>query len=132
MSKGETNGLDVPVGARMRQHRIEIGMSQMTLAQILRVTFQQIQKYEKESNRMGAGQLGLIAKALQVSPVYFHNETDVQPVEAMSPRSLRQEAELPRMFHKVESSVLCDRIVSLVRTIAEPEQDADIAPQAAE
>ncbi|OKP64433.1 hypothetical protein BTE77_34770 [Ensifer adhaerens] len=131
MSKGETKDLDAPVGARMRQHRIEIGMSQMTLAQNLRLTFQQIQKYEKGSNRIGAGQIGLIAKALQVSPVYFYDETDVQPVEVMSLGSLRQEGELPRV-HKVESPVLRDRIVSLVRTIAEPEQGADIAPQATE
>jgi transcriptional regulator with XRE-family HTH domain len=58
--------VDVQVGQRIRVQRLAIGMSQTTLASGLGVTFQQVQKYEKGVNRVGAGRLTKIAGALRV------------------------------------------------------------------
>jgi transcriptional regulator with XRE-family HTH domain len=60
-------GADAEVGAAIRTYRLLRRMSQVTLAEKLGVTFQQIQKYEKGANRVGAGRLPLIAKILNVS-----------------------------------------------------------------
>src|SRR5262245_13923917 len=58
--------VDVEVGQRIRVQRLAIGMSQTTLAEALGVTFQQVQKYEKGVNRVGAGRLTKIATVLRV------------------------------------------------------------------
>jgi transcriptional regulator with XRE-family HTH domain len=65
--------IDQYVGARIRIQRIELGMSQVTLAQAIGVTFQQVQKYEKGANRISASRLQQIAAALQ-APVSFFFE----------------------------------------------------------
>jgi transcriptional regulator with XRE-family HTH domain len=69
-------GADGQVGAAIRAHRLMRGMSQVTLAEKLGVTFQQVQKYEKGTNRVGAGRLPLIAKIFGV-PIgdLFQEET---------------------------------------------------------
>lgn len=61
--------VDKKIGARIRARRLEIGMSQETLAQRLGVTFQQVQKYEKGSNRVAAPTLLDLSEALQTSVV---------------------------------------------------------------
>jgi transcriptional regulator with XRE-family HTH domain len=60
-------GADAEVGAAIRTLRLMRGMSQVKLAEKLGVTFQQVQKYEKGANRIGAGRLPLVAKTLGVS-----------------------------------------------------------------
>ena len=66
MSKRTPHPTDKHVGSRMRMRRIMLGMSQTTLADVLGLTFQQVQKYEKGSNRMAASRLQHIAQVLQV------------------------------------------------------------------
>lgn len=65
--------MDVVVGQRIRQRRIELGMSQEALAKSLGVTFQQVQKYEKGSNRMSASRIAEVASLLQVPIEYLFN-----------------------------------------------------------
>jgi transcriptional regulator with XRE-family HTH domain len=65
------NEIDVHVGKRMRQRREALGISQGRLGRQLGLTFSQIQKYEKGSNRVGAGRLFQIAAFLQVPTSYF-------------------------------------------------------------
>jgi transcriptional regulator with XRE-family HTH domain len=67
MRQRRPTGADGQVGAAIRAHRLMRRMSQETLAQKLGVTFQQIQKYEKGVNRIGAGRLPLIAKIFDVA-----------------------------------------------------------------
>ena len=67
MTKGSPDAIDVAVGRRIRICRAACGMSQNTLGRALGVTFQQVQKYEKGANRVGAGRLTRIAKQLGVS-----------------------------------------------------------------
>ena len=63
--------VDVEVGRRIRMRRQALGMSQEKLGEVLGITFQQIQKYEKGTNRVGASRLAQIATTLNVSPAYF-------------------------------------------------------------
>jgi transcriptional regulator with XRE-family HTH domain len=73
----EPKPADVYVGARIRLRRQLIGQSQETLGQRIGVTFQQVQKYERGTNRVGASRLVLIAKALGVPPTYFFEGLDI-------------------------------------------------------
>lgn len=65
------NPIDKHVGARVRMRRLMIGMSQGKLGEALDVTFQQVQKYEKGANRIGASRLQQLARVLDVPPSYF-------------------------------------------------------------
>ena len=70
--KKSPNDADRNIGSRMRARRIAIGMSQEKLGDMLGLTFQQVQKYEKGVNRVGAGRLLDIAAILQVPVAYFY------------------------------------------------------------
>jgi transcriptional regulator with XRE-family HTH domain len=65
------NPIDVYVGRRVRMRRIQVRMSQQVLGSHLDLTFQQIQKYEKGMNRIGASRLQQIGKILEVPAAYF-------------------------------------------------------------
>jgi transcriptional regulator with XRE-family HTH domain len=65
------NPIDRYVGSRVRTRRLLIGMTQERLGNVLGLTFQQVQKYEKGSNRIGASRLQQIADALKVRTSYF-------------------------------------------------------------
>ena len=65
------NPIDRHVGARLRMRRMVVGLSQEKLGTALNITFQQIQKYEKGANRIGASRLQEIARILQVPPAFF-------------------------------------------------------------
>src|ERR1700710_1803567 len=68
---------DVEVGQRIRARRMAKGMSQTELGALLGVTFQQVQKYEKGVNRVGAGRPGRVAEALDVPVSFFFGGTDL-------------------------------------------------------
>ena len=66
--------IDKHVGARLRMQRMVIGMSQEKLGEALGITFQQIQKYEKGANRIGASRLQELARILNVPPGFFFED----------------------------------------------------------
>jgi transcriptional regulator with XRE-family HTH domain len=66
------NPVDRHVGSRVRMRRMLVGMSQEKLGEALGITFQQIQKYEKGTNRIGASRLHQIAKVLSVPVEFFY------------------------------------------------------------
>ena len=68
------NPIDRHVGARIRMQRMVRGVSQTELGNAVGVSFQQVQKYEKGSNRVGASRLHQIADALEVTPEFFFEE----------------------------------------------------------
>lgn len=76
--------IDQHVGARLRLRRSQLDMSQSALADKLGVTFQQVQKYERGTNRVGASRLWLLAKVLEV-PVQFFFEGLGEDGEPTSP-----------------------------------------------
>lgn len=73
-TKGGPDGIDVHVGSRIRSRRIGLQMSQATLGRALGVTFQQVQKYENGSNRVGASTLFRVATALGQPLDYFFED----------------------------------------------------------
>jgi transcriptional regulator with XRE-family HTH domain len=82
--KRSRNLVDVEVGRRIRARRIERGMSQTALADGLGLTFQQVQKYEKGTNRVGAGRLHQIASLLDV-PISFFFDIPDQALNGVTP-----------------------------------------------
>src|ERR1700712_4121066 len=71
MSTKAPNPVDKYVGSRVRMRRIMLGMSQEKLGEALGLTFQQVQKYEKGTNRVGASRLQQISEVLQVPVSFF-------------------------------------------------------------
>src|ERR1700759_5261585 len=71
MAKKAPNPIDKHVGSRVRMRRMMLGMSQEKLGDALGLTFQQVQKYEKGTNRIGASRLQQIAHILQVPVEFF-------------------------------------------------------------
>ena len=100
MSKS-SNIVDVYVGARLRMRRTMLGMSQSRLGELLGVTFQQIQKYEKGSNRISASRLQHTARVLEVSPGYFFEGAPADFGESLvlpkNPRNPTSSISLPRL-----------------------------------
>ncbi|WCA73030.1 helix-turn-helix transcriptional regulator (plasmid) [Agrobacterium tumefaciens] len=119
------NQIDVNVGARIRLRRQLLGFSQSKLAEALGVTFQQVQKYEKGTNRVGASRLQAIAAVLAV-PVSSFFESNGEPVEHQPPLendfavflASPDAVALNSAFAKIEDSEVRRKVVALVKTIA--------------
>lgn len=88
-NKKKPNPIDIHVGSRLRLRRNMLGMSQERLGESLGITFQQVQKYEKGTNRVGASRLQAISSILGVPPSFFF---DGAPGEA-SPHGFAEEAQ---------------------------------------
>ena len=83
---GQPNPIDIHVGNRIRLRRTLLGMSQEKLACLLGLTFQQVQKYEKGMNRVGASRLWDISKVLEAPISFFYEDMD-KNVASQSPRT---------------------------------------------
>ena len=94
MAKKAPNPTDKHVGARVRMRRMMLGMSQEKLGDALGLTFQQVQKYEKGANRIGASRLQQIAHILQVPVSFFF---DGAPKDRKSTRLNSSHIPLSRM-----------------------------------
>jgi transcriptional regulator with XRE-family HTH domain len=70
-SREITKSIDAYIGGRVRRRRVELGLSQTALADQLNLTFQQVQKYEKGTNRVSGSRMVQMANALDVSTSYF-------------------------------------------------------------
>src|SRR5581483_4327424 len=70
------NPIDVHVGARVRLRRTALGMSQEKLGDAIGLTFQQVQKYERGTNRIGASRLYELSRVLEVPVSFFFEELD--------------------------------------------------------
>ena len=123
------NPIDTHVGSRVRLRRMMLGMSQEKLGERLGITFQQIQKYEKGTNRIGASRLQNISSVLSV-PVSFFFENAPGPVAAPGTAesqstfdmvgflSSSEGLALNRAFVRIPDAKLRRRIVDLVRAVA--------------
>jgi transcriptional regulator with XRE-family HTH domain len=126
------NPIDVHVGSRVRFRRMLLGMSQEKLAEKLGLTFQQIQKYEKGINRIGASRLFDLAQVLGVSVQFFYEEApggeaqnleqivDDKPGETSIVEFLRSRdgLELNKAFVRISDAKARRAIVELVRSLA--------------
>jgi transcriptional regulator with XRE-family HTH domain len=136
------NPVDVHVGSRVRLRRMLLGMSQEKLGERLGLTFQQVQKYEKGVNRIGASRLFELSKVLGVSVGFFYDEApeitgahSQIPVEigfAEMPNenytsdflSSREGLELNKAFARISDAKVRRTIVDLVRSLANEEGKA--------
>lgn len=123
------NEMDVHVGSRIRLKRAIMGVSQSTLAQGLGVSFQQVQKYEKGTNRVGSSRLQAIADILGVSVAWFFEQGPVDLPKAKAsefggeggPTRFLNSAEglaLNRAFIKIHDPKLRTKIIHLVQALA--------------
>ena len=110
---------DIEMGKRIRLRRVEQRISQAELGQKLGVSFQQVQKYEKGVNRVGAARLQQIATALDVPVTFFYDgDGKSREVESLlfldSAFSLR----LLRAYSKIKDQTVQRQLVSLMESIA--------------
>jgi transcriptional regulator with XRE-family HTH domain len=120
------NGVDRRLGQRVRTRRLEIGMSQERLAELLGVTFQQVQKYEKGVNRIAASRLFDISAALDMSVArFFEGIAAAKGRGAADTESAVHDAlatpegmQLVTLFASIKSRGIRRRVVELVRTLA--------------
>lgn len=90
---GAPNPIDIHVGNRVRMCRTLLGMSQERLGAALGLTFQQVQKYERGLNRIGASRLWDISQVLN-TPIAFFYEGISEDTESLSPRHINAQAEI--------------------------------------
>jgi transcriptional regulator with XRE-family HTH domain len=130
-AKKVPNPIDRHVGARVRMRRLLVGMSQEKLGESLGITFQQIQKYEKGANRIGASRLQQTAKILGVPVEFFFEGAPsggVQPAAGFGelPQSgfvsdfmaTSEGVQLTRAFIRIADPNVRRRIIDLVEALA--------------
>jgi transcriptional regulator with XRE-family HTH domain len=116
--RGRLQEVDRHVGARVRDRRILLGMTQHQLAGLIGVTYQQEHKYEKGINRVSAGRLYRIALALGVQVSHFYEGLADEGGSAPSPNQ-RLLLELARNFLGIRDRKHQEAVVSLARALAE-------------
>lgn len=128
------NPIDIHVGRRVRMRRMMLGMTQTGLAEAIGLTFQQVQKYEKGSNRMGASRLQQIAQALQVPvPFFFEGASGFSDVPNGAAAPLPADVSeflassdgvaMVKAFMRIRSAKLRRCVADLVEQIAQSCQD---------
>jgi transcriptional regulator with XRE-family HTH domain len=129
----KSHAVDVHVGTRFRQRRSLLGMSQSKVGEAVGLTFQQIQKYERGSNRMGSSRLYEFAKVLDVPVSYFfdempadvlsgrgrkdHGVAGTPSAEGRDPLIKRETLELVRAYYKIREGRVRKRIFEMVKAL---------------
>ncbi|RED51502.1 helix-turn-helix domain-containing protein [Aestuariispira insulae] len=132
---GIPNPVDIHVGGRVRLRRTLLGMSQEKLGEAIGLTFQQVQKYERGTNRVGASRLYDLSRVLDVPIQYFFDDM-TQDVADQAPRlragldempedtyerdpmAKRETLELVRAYYRVKDPVVRKRIFDLCKAMA--------------
>ena len=134
--KKRPNPIDIHVGSRIRLRRTMLGMSQEKLGEALGITFQQVQKYEKGTNRVGASRLQHIASVLSVPVSFFFEDI---PGENAGPSGMEETGsayvvnflssaegmQLNRAFMKIADPKIRRRLLDLVKALAEESVDGE-------
>lgn len=128
------NPIDRHVGSRVRMRRILLGMSQEKLGEALGLTFQQVQKYEKGTNRIGASRLQQISTTLNVPPSFFFDGAPVNDAMGHGELLVSEETSssyvldfiatseglnLNKAFARIQDPKVRKRIIDLVASLAE-------------
>ncbi len=142
---GAPNPIDVHVGNRVRMRRTLLGMSQEKLGEELGLTFQQVQKYERGMNRIGASRLWDISQVLN-TPIEFFYEGINDDIEQLSPRHInrsdniegleetivsldgdpmnrRETLELVRAYYRIPDRNMAKKIFELIKSLASPMEE---------
>jgi transcriptional regulator with XRE-family HTH domain len=136
-NKKQPNPIDIHVGSRVRLRRMMLGMSQEKLGEQLGITFQQIQKYEKGTNRIGASRLQHIARVLSVPVSFFFEDAPATPTDNTSgvaePAAVNyvvdflsssEGIQLNKAFVRIKDAQQRRRIIDLVRAMAGDDETA--------
>ncbi len=131
---GRLHPIDIHVGARVRQRRTLLGMTQTDLADALGLTFQQVQKYEYGRNRISASRLLDLSRVLDVSIQYFFDDIPSEvaassqatkgrgkaeklPSYGLDPMVKRQTLEFVRAYYKIEDAGVRKRIYEMTKAL---------------
>src|SRR5579872_4865318 len=131
--KGEKpNPIDIHVGSRVRLRRNMLGLSQEKLGEAIGLTFQQVQKYERGANRVGASRLHELSRVLDVPVSFFFDDTDPvrapaipggfaePPAEAFEsdPLRRRESIELVEAYYAIDDVAVRRRLFDLAKALA--------------
>jgi transcriptional regulator with XRE-family HTH domain len=140
------NPVDIHVGSRVRLRRMVLGISQEKLGERMNLTFQQIQKYEKGTNRIGASRLYQLSRILDV-PVNFFFEDAAFPTPAPAHAAYggfrepdtesflieflnsREGLELNKAFVKIQNPKVRRKVIELVRVLSDERLDTNEEPR---
>ncbi len=130
---GIPSPIDVHVGARLRQRRTLLGMTQTTLGEAIGLTFQQVQKYEKGTNRISASRLFYLTGVLDVTVEYFFEDMPTAVAASSSaqsggkakkppsyepdPMAKRETLELVRAYYKITDPQVRKRVYELTKAV---------------
>ncbi|MBL4691180.1 MAG: helix-turn-helix transcriptional regulator [Rhodospirillales bacterium] len=137
---GVPNPVDIHVGSRVRLRRTLLGLSQEKLGDAVGLTFQQIQKYERGANRIGASRLFQLSNILDVPIMFFFDEmpTGLKTAEAqvirglqeqeqktleLDPLARRETLELVRAYYKISEPRVRKRLFELTKSLATVAKD---------
>ena len=129
-NKKKPNPIDIHVGTRIRLRRNMLGMSQEKLGEHLGITFQQIQKYEKGTNRVGASRLQAISNILEVPVAFFFEDApggsssdglseDGSATYVVDFLSSTEGLQLNRAFVRISDPSVRRKIIDLVRALSD-------------
>jgi transcriptional regulator with XRE-family HTH domain len=148
--KKAPNPIDRHVGSRVRMRRVLLGMSQEKLGEALGLTFQQVQKYEKGTNRIGASRLQQISRTLNVPPSFFfdgapladeqtgeNGGTQFAVAESSSTFVIdfiasAEGLHLNKAFARIQDPKVRKRIIDLVASLASDDPPASVKGNGAE
>jgi transcriptional regulator with XRE-family HTH domain len=116
-STSRSQDIDRYVGARIRERRIMLGLTQQQLADLIGVTYQQAHKYERGINRVSAGRLFEVSQVLSVPVSYFFDGLEQETDRAISPRE-RMCLELARNFAQIPNERHQEALSQLARVLA--------------
>ncbi len=131
---GKPHPVDIHVGARVRQRRVLLGMNQTKLGDALGMSFQQVQKYERGTNRISASRLYDLSRVLDVSIEHFFEDmspavADSSPAARKSgkakkppsyepnPMHRRETLELVRAYYKIENAGIRQRLYQFTKAM---------------
>ncbi|ANP86790.1 helix-turn-helix domain-containing protein [Rhizobium leguminosarum] len=134
MKAKSPNSIDVYVGNRVRVRRKTLGMTQNGLAELLGITFQQIQKYEKGTNRIGASRLQRISEILRVPVGFFFENGGAGPIDGATNElnsflSSKEGLALNKAFIAIEDPNIRQKLVALAKSLAVaglPDSDSEL------
>jgi transcriptional regulator with XRE-family HTH domain len=128
--KGKADSMDGHVGKRLKMRRILLGLSQQDLGEAVNVSIQQIQKYEKATNRIASGKLYSLSKLLKVPVAYFF-DSDEAPKNHLSfaeeqvsyevddnSATERELLALVRSYNDIKDQTLRKKVLDLVKTMS--------------
>ena len=133
--------IDIHVGARLRQHRTLLGMTQTNLGDALGVSFQQMQKYERGTNRISASRLFDLSRVLDVPVEHFFDDMPTTvaasspaqgggrakkpPSYVPNPMATRETMELVRAYYKIGDPQIRNRLRELTKALGAAASSSD-------